>query len=385
MGWRSEHDDEIRSIFPEGSFSILLNGVRIDGLVVDWQKRRLPLGEILQQATTGATIEFRGAGANNLSVAVIADIQQPARPTLVRKRLSHSEYQHRHLKWFAREDDLFSRLLAGEGPFLIEVAGRQVQGRTPDFDKRILPVGDALRAFTPGDDLLLQWASNPGPPTLIIAREEIQNTIIPEATTALRAMVTRLISRPLGSFNEGEVKGLILLLDENKKLWEQIAKLRDENQRLTAQVNMLEAIFEQLRRNSFFQSRKMFEDWVSSHISMFEKGIRVLHRHYDVVVEHGRKKRLDLLCQDRKGVLTAVAVLFEPTSRDLRENLAFLNYLRQHVDTLGQALTKGLLKTAEIRCMVITNVERPGLVETCMQHRVKLGMAMSGCVIDVFE
>jgi hypothetical protein len=178
---------------------------------------------------------------------------------------------------------------------------------------------------------------------------------------------------------------LIVLLEENKKLWERLVGIQDENRHLKEQVNMLESLLEQFSVNSFFNSKREFEAWVASHINLFEKGTRLLHQDYTVSLPDGKKRRIDLLCQDKKGVLVAVEILFNPDMRQLDETLNLMDVLKENIESFGTELTGGLLKATDIRCMIISNHEKTDLVEYCLQRGVKLCMVNSGCVIDILE
>lgn len=148
---------------------------------------------------------------------------------------------------------------------------------------------------------------------------------------------------------------------------------------------MLESLFEQFTSNSFFNSKKEFEAWVAEHSSLFEKGMRVIHRNYSVTMPGGRKRRIDLLCQDRKGVLVAIQSLFSPDPGQVNEALELLDYLRANIEAFGSELTDGQYKAVGIRGMIIANYEKTDLVEQCLQRQVKLGLVKSGCLIDVLE
>ncbi|OQA04660.1 MAG: hypothetical protein BWY66_02941 [bacterium ADurb.Bin374] len=304
---------------------------------------------------------------------------------VVRKRLSMNEHKHRYLKWYAREDELYRRLFPETEPFVIEIGGRRVPGHAPDFEKRQLIIGEALRLFQPGDNLLVRWSREDDDRVLSISREEIPSSFARDAMMSLRLMVTRLIARPLSEFNEGDVKGLILLLDENKNLWERYSQVKEENEKLKEQISTIESVFEQFTRNTFFGCKRDFEEWVAGHMGLFEKGIRLIHRDYVVIVKDGKKRRIDLLCQDRKGVLVAVEVVFNPSVEDLDETLRLLEWLKGNIESFGNELTGGKMKATSIRGMVVTNREKPELVERCLQNGMKLCVVTSGCVIDVIE
>jgi hypothetical protein len=382
--WNEQQDREMQTVIPQTLvFDLHYNGVDHANLSVEWEKRRLFIGEPVASAMPEAEIILQTA--KDKSAVVNCIILTPQEKMVIRKRLSHQEHSRRHLKWFAREDELYSRLLSSAQDFMIEIAGKKVRGRAADFEKRTLFVGDSIRFFSPGDDLLIHWNSNTEPPTLVIAREELVSRPPLDGTTSLRSLVARLLSRPLGDFNEGEVKGLILLLDENKKLWEKLSNLQEENRCLKEQVNMLESLFEQFASNSFFNSKKEFEQWVAGHVNVFEKGLRVIYRNYSVTFAEGRKRRIDLLCQDKKGLLVVVQILYNPEEAQVEETIELINHLRANIEDFGSDVTGGQLKASDIRGMIIADCEKADLVEKCLQNKVKLCLAKSGCLIDILE
>ena len=118
---------------------------------------------------------------------------------------------------------------------------------------------------------------------------------------------------------------------------------------------------------------------------MFEKGLRVIHRNYSVTLSNERKRRIDLLCQDRKGVLVVVQILYSPEPVQINEALDLLEHLRANTSSFGSELTSGQFKSADLRGMIIANYERTDLVEHCLQKQVKLCLVKSGCLIDVLE
>lgn len=383
LTWDPSQDTEIKAVLPASLvFDMLVDGLEVANLSVEWEKRNLFIGEPVTNAAPDSEIVL-SSGRDRGSV-VTCQIFAPQEKMVIRKRLSHQEYSGRYLKWFAREDELYSRLFSLKDGFEVEVGGKRVQGRAPDFDKRKLMIGDLLRVFSPGDDLLIKWKLK-DIPVLVIKREDPDEKGQIDGTTPLRSMITRLLARPLGEFNEGEVKGLIILLEENKKLWERIVNMQEENRRLKEQVNMLESLFEQFTDNSFFNSKKEFEHWVAAHINQFEKGLRLLHRNYTVTLPGEKKRRIDLLCQDRKGVLMVVQILYSPEQAQINEALDLMDHLRANTESLGRELTGGQFKSADIRGMIIANYERTDLVEHCLQRQVKLCLVKSGCLIDVLE
>lgn len=382
--WTEEQDPEVKAVIPQTLvFDLLCNGVEYANLSVEWEKRKLFIGEAVASSMPEAEIVLQTVKDKSATVNCL--ILTPQEKMVIRKRLSHQEHSRRNLKWFAREDELYGRLLSSADDFMIEISGKKFRGRAPDFDKRTLFVGDPIRFFSPGDDLLIHWNANSEPPVLVIAREELVSRQPLDGTTPLRSLMARLLSRPLGDFNEGEVKGLILLLDENKKLWEKISNLQEENRCLKEQVNMLESLFEQFASNSFFNSKKEFELWVAAHVNVFEKGLRVIHRNYAVTFAEGRKRRIDLLCQDRKGILVVVQILFNPERPQVEETIDLINHLRSNVEDFGSEVTSGQLKAADIRGMIIADCEKADLVEDCLHNRVKLCLVKSGCLIDILE
>ncbi|HEY9070418.1 MAG TPA: endonuclease NucS domain-containing protein [Candidatus Ozemobacteraceae bacterium] len=384
LAWSEEHDADLRRVLPASlMFDLMFDGRKVEHLTAAWERRELAVGEALMRIPPGSEIVLYPA--SDRGTTVICRTTAPGDAIIVRKRLSMNEHKHRYLKWYAREDELYRRLFPSDEPFVIEVGGRRVTGHAPDFEKRQLVIGEALRQFQPGDNLLVSWKLEEGEKTLSVAKEEIPSSVAKDAMMSLRLMVTRLISRPLSEFNEGDVKGLILLLDENKNLWERYSQVKEENEKLKEQIATIESVFEQFTRNTFFGCKRDFEEWVSGHMSLFEKGIRLIHRDYTVIVKDGRKRRIDLLCQDRKGVLVAVEVVFNPSIEDLEETLRLLEWLKGNIASFGNELTGGKLKATSIRGMLVTNREKPELVEQCLQNGIKLCVVTSGCVIDVIE
>ena len=385
LSWNEDQDVDFRRVIPETLvFDLVWDGKRLDHLSVDWDNRRVYVGELLMETLTGSEIILT-QGSDRSGTTVQVKVQVPGQKIAVRKRLSSSEAKHRALKWYAREDELYRRLFPGEKAFPVLINGKLIPNRLPDFDNRQLLIGDAIRVFAPGDSLLIHRDPSAQNPTLVIEKETVATNTAADAMTSLRALITRLISRPLSEFNEGEVKGLIALLDENKKLWERIMTLKEENSNLKEQVATLENIFDHFSRNAFFQFRSEFEDWVCSHMGVIEKGVRVLHRDYRVELENGRNRRIDVLCQDRKGVLLAVEVVYNPGVEDIRTTVEMLTWLKQNIGSLGKALTGGVLQAATIRGMVVANHERPELVELCLQNGLKLWVVNGGFVVDVLE
>jgi hypothetical protein len=382
--WNEDQDQYLREVIPNTLvFDLHIDGREYANLSVEWEKRRLFVGEALSSLLPETEISL--VRSKDRPTVVEGKILGPKQTIVIRKRLSHHEHKQRYLKWYAREDELYKRLFPAEGNFIIEVGGKRIKGRAPDFEKRKLMIGEAIRIYTPGDDLLLHWDTKGDIPILRITKEVLENHSSFDSGTPIRALIARLLSRPLGDFNEGELKGLIVLLEENKKLWERISEYQEENKRLKEQVNMLESVFAQFAANSFFNSKKEFEAWAYSHISSFEKGIRVIHRDYTVVLNDGKKRRVDLICQDKKGTLVAVEILFSPEMGQLTDSLNLLEELKDNIEQFGKELTGGQLKAAEIRGMIITNHEKTDLVEYCLQRGVKLCMVNSGCVIDILE
>lgn len=384
LHWTEIQDAELKKVFPQALvFDLLWEEKRIDHLAVEWEHRRLHIGDPILQAQEGAEIILSSSDKN--TTVVQATILEPVDSIIIRKRLSLNEFKHRYLKWFAREDDLYRRLISNSEALNVEIGGKVTPGRQADFEKRTLTIGEALRMFSPGDMLLLHRSRATDVPTLVITREATQTNIATDATTSLRSLITRLISRPLNEFNEGEVKGLVALLDENKRLWERLTNLREENDKLKEQVATLENVYDQFSKNTFFGSKRDFDEWVINHITVFEKGIRILHRDYAVTWEDGKKRRVDLLCQDRKGLLVAVEIVFNPVVEDLESTLRMMIWLKRNIDSLGRELTNGKLQANSIRGMVISNREKPDLVEICLQNSIKLCMVNSGYLIDIIE
>ena len=384
LTWSTEEDSQLRMVIPPTLvFDVICDGQEFANLSVEWEKRNLFIGEPLSMAAADSELVL--TGSRDKGAQINCQIFAPQEKMVIRKRLSHQEHNGRYLKWFAREDELYSRLFSSRESFVIQIAGKRVKGRIPDFERRKLTIGELLRGFAPGDDLLIHWHHAKEESVLVIEREDVAGRSQPDGSTPLRALVARLLSRPLGEFNEGEVKGLIVLLEENKKLWERITNYQEENRRLKEQVNMLESLFEQFTSNSFFNSKKEFEFWVADHASLFEKGMRVIHRNYTVNIPGGRKRRIDLLCQDRKGVLVAVQILFSPEPAQISEALELIDHLRVNIEAFGSELTGGQFKSADIRGMIIANYEKTDLVEQCLQKQVKLCLVKSGCLIDVLE
>ncbi|MBI3039443.1 DUF91 domain-containing protein [bacterium] len=336
------------------------------------------------KALIGAEISLSSV-SNKPGAVIRVSLQNPEHSIVIRKRLSLHEYKHRHIRWYAREDELYHRLFPSLESFAVEIEGKIVQNRQPDFEKRILVLNEALRVFQPGEDLLIYRSCEHPEPTLKISREQPTSDISRDSMTTLRSLVLRLISRPLSEFNEGEVKALIALLDETKTLWEKITSLREENEKLKEGISTLESVFEQFSKNVIFECKLDFTDWVVKNLQSFEKGIRVIHRNYAIKLDNGKDSRVDLLCQDRKGVLVAIEIVFNPSTEDVKGVISSVTYLRKNIESLGHELSSGRLKATSIRGMVIANREKPELVEMCIQNNLKLCVLNHGYFIDVIE
>lgn len=382
--WDHSDDQKMKKIIPQTLvFDVLYENQEYSNLVVEWEKRKLFIGEPVASAAPGSELILGTLKEHPASL--VCHIFAPQDKMIIRKRLSHQEHNRRYLKWFAREDELYERLFASKEDFEVEIAGKKIAARSADFEKRKLAIGSPLRCFSPGDDLLIYWKSASVKPILVIVKEELVTSSGFDNSAPLRSLVTRLLSRPLDDFDEGEVKALIVLLEENKKLWERLVGFQEENRCLKEQVSMLESLFEQFSSNSFFRAKKDFETWVAGHMNLFEKGLRVIHRNYNVNLKNGRKRRIDILCQDRKGVLAAVQILFSPEPAQIDDALDLMMHLRANIEAFGSELTGGQLKSADIRGMIISNYEKTDLIEECLQRKVKLCLVKSGCLIDVLE
>ncbi|MBF0499853.1 MAG: DUF91 domain-containing protein [Candidatus Riflebacteria bacterium] len=386
LHWEASQDADLRRVLPSTlMFNLVWEGKSLDQVMIAWETRELHVGAPLSGSKPG----FELVLCSQLEKAgnvVSAHVQQPGETTIIRKRLSLSEFKARSLKWFAREDELYRRLFPPCETFSIEIKGKMVPNRRPDYDKRTLVIGEALRVFTPGDTLLIHARSGQSDvPVLVISREENHSNDGVEEMTSMRSLVMRLISRPLNEFKEGEIKGLIAMLDENKNLWERLTTTKEENERLKEQIATLENIFEQLARNTFFVCKRDFEEWVVAHLGVFEKGMRLLHRDYAVTWEDGRKRRIDLLCQDRKGVIVAMEIVFNPSNEDLDSIGQMIGWLRHNMESLGRELTEGKLQARSIRGIVVSNREKPELVEACLEKGLRLCVVNGGYVVDVLE
>ncbi len=382
--WEPCQDPLIRSVVPQTLvFDMRVGKNLIANLSVEWEKRSLFVGEAIMGAVIDSELVIQSA--REKAGVVSCQIFAPQELMVIKKRLSHQEHNGRYLKWFAREDELYGRLLTCADGYEIEISGKRFKGRAPDFEKRKLVIGDLLRGFSPGDDLLIHWKVSADRPTLVVEKEDHAEKSAFDGTTPLRSLVARLLSRPLGEFNEGEVKGLIVLLEENKKLWERLVTFQEENRILKEQVNMLESLFEQFISNSFFNSKREFETWAASHINFFEKGLRLLHKNYSISIDDGKKRRIDLLCQDKKGLLVIVQILYSPEPAQVTEALDLITFLRSQAEAFGKELTGGQFKTSEIRGMIIANYEKTDLVEQCLNRQVRLALVKSGCIIDILE
>lgn len=384
LNWKRSQDELLRKVVPQTFvFDLIFEGKRLDHLAVEWEKRELYIGEVLMQASPGAELILTSTEKSGTTIQ--AKVVAPPEKMIVRKRLSLNEFKHRQLKWYVREEEIYRRLIPQTSPFSIEINGTVTPNRQVDFEKRTLMVGEPLRVFNPGDLLLIHRSPNSEIPTLVITKEQLPSNVATDAMASLRALITRLLSRSLSEFNEGEIKGLIALLDENKNLWEKLMTLSEENEKLKEQVATLENVFDQFVRNTFFTSKKDFQEWVVSHIGIIEKGIRVLHRDYVYVGEDEKKGRMELLCQDRKGVLVAVEIVFNPTVESLAAQLKSLTWVRENPRKLGRELTNDRLEANQLRVMVVSNREKPSLVELCLQTGVKLCVINCGMVVDVIE
>lgn len=383
--WQPEHDKLMRLVIPQTLvFDIVYETQEYSNLSVEWDNRRLFIGSPVAHATPGSEIVL--SHTNDKPTTIMCYILAPRDKMIIRKRLSHQEHNRRYLKWFAREDELYNRFFNKCEEFEILISGKRIKGRQPDYEKRKLHIGDLIRAFNPGDDLLVYWKQSAETSFLVVEKEEQASDCSGfDDSSPLRSLVARLLSRPLNNFNDGEVKALIVLLEENKKLWERIINYQEESRRLKEQVNMLESLFEQFSSNSFFRSKKEFESWVSSHISLFEKGLRVIHKFYTIQLTNGKKRRIDIICQDKKGVLVAVQILYCPLIEQISETLELIDELKKDVELLGDKLTGGQLKAREVRGMVISNYEKTDMIELCLQKKIKLCMVKSGCLIDILE
>ncbi|MBF0543237.1 MAG: DUF91 domain-containing protein [Candidatus Riflebacteria bacterium] len=382
--WEESKDEEVRRFFPSNVADFFWHGEKLHDWSLSFEDRRLTIGEPLKSATAGHEIVLSVKIEKNVPI-IFGLVHDPADEIVIRKRLSLNEFKGRKLKWFAREDELYRRLFPPVDSFSIEIDGKCTPNRKPDYDKRTLAIGEAIRAFTPGDTLLVHRSRKGENISLVISREKSSSAFGADAMTSLRSMVTRLISRPLSEFNDGEVKGLIALLDENKNLWERLNVLREENDKLKERVITLEDVFEQFSRNSFFGCKKDFEEWIFEHLSLIERGLRLLHKDYSITLEDGKKRRLDLLCQDRKGALVAVEVLFNPTIDDLDYIKKSITWLRENVQALAVDLSEGKFQANSIRGMVVSNQEKTELVECCLQNGLKLCVINGGFIVDIIE
>lgn len=385
--WKPDDDEIINKILPNTlTISVYLNDKFIENVTIDRSKRELNIGRYIENLMPGIEINLYRDQVNYDSNTIIIKTIEEFEKIIVKKRLSVKEFKNCYLKWYAREDDLYKRFLPEDEPLIIEINGKKYKTAAPNFEKRMLFIGECLRTFSPGETLILKWVIDGDTPTLRITRDESLNYPAKEAITSLRSLITRLISRPLSEFNEGEIKGLVLLLDENKQMWERLTQLTDENRKLKEQVALLENIIEQFSKNSFFIFKKEFEDWIVANLANFERGIRIIHKNYRFIDnDTNRYFSVDLLCQDKKGVLTACMIVFQPENKNISVTFETLKAFEKNLSAIADDLSEGSLKTASFRGIIFSSQEHPELVEQSLQRGYKLFIINSGYVIDTFE
>ncbi|MBF0409237.1 MAG: hypothetical protein HQM10_17995 [Candidatus Riflebacteria bacterium] len=384
LTWLESEDEKMKLFFSSKISELKVFGDFVSEWNISFENRTLKLGETLKKAKPETELSIFVDEEINEHVVSI-EMSDSTDDIIIRKRLSLNEFNQRKLKWFAREDELYGKLFPSEDFFSIEIDGKVTPNRRPDYDRRTLALGEAIKAFSPGDTLLIHRSRRAGAPVLVIGREKSSANVGADAMTSLRLMVARLISRPLSEFNEGEIKGLVALLDENKSLWQQVHVLHEENEKLKERVSTLEDVFEQFSKNSFFQSKKDFIEWVLEHINLIEKGLRVLYCDYPVTLEDGRKRRLDVLCQDKKGVLVAVEVVFNPTQECLENIRKSITWHRENIQALTSVLSEGKFQANSARGIVVSNHEKSELVNFCLQNAIKLCVVNGGFIVDVVE
>jgi len=168
--WEASQDADVKAVIPASLvFNMILGDQEIANLSVEWEKHSLFVGEAITLAAVDSEIVL--SNVRERGSVVNCQIFAPQEKMVIRKRLSHQEHSGRYLKWFAREDELYNRLFSLKEGFEIEVGGKRMKGRAPDFEKRKLMVGDLLRVFSPGDDLLIKWKAQEIP-VLLIKRDD---------------------------------------------------------------------------------------------------------------------------------------------------------------------------------------------------------------------
>ncbi len=385
LKWTPADDETLHRLLPGAlMFDIEMEGVRLANLAPEWDRRELCLGEVLKKARPGLELVMQ-TGTGELQGVLVATLAAPNDGLTVRKKLSLNELRHRRLRWYARDELTYRQLFPEKGSLTVQIGDEALPNRVPDFERRFLFVGEPLCQFSPGDILVLTRRDTMEGTIVAITRENRAQQL-QDAGTALRSLVARLLSRPLKDFNEGEVRALIVLLDENKTLWERIVRLQDENERLKEQVATLEDVFSQFAANSFFGYRREFETWVVDHLGRIERGLRLLAADVPVTWEDGKERRIDLVCQDRKGGLVVVEILFNPSAEDVPQMFRMMAGLKRNLSVVAEHVRDQLpVPPTSVRGIVVTNKEPPQLVELCLVNNVKLCLINSGYVVDIIE
>lgn len=78
-------------------------------------------------------------------------------------------------------------------------------------------------------------------------------------------------------------------------------------------------------------------------------------------------------------------ILYSPEEAQVEETIELINHLRANIEDFGSDVTGGQLKASDIRGIIIADCEKADLVEKCLQNKVKLCLAKSGCLIDILE
>ncbi|NLM17778.1 MAG: hypothetical protein GX221_08695 [Candidatus Riflebacteria bacterium] len=386
LTWTKDDDAVISEIFPQALlFSMKIDDEILTGLSVDREKRSLFVGEVIKNFAPGSEILLISPKTENAPVQ--CHIMVPQEQMIIQKRLSLQEYNGRYLKWFAREDNLYARLFLYKANYNIEIFGKQIKGRAPDFEKRKLFIGNLITVFSPGDDLLIRWATAEDSEIPVLKIEHISKAEQKvDGNAQMRAMVSRILSSaPISGYDKAELHTLILMLDENKKLWEKNTLLQEENQSLKEHLKLLESVCEQFSSNSMFQYRRDFEQFVLNRPGQIEKGLKVVLRDLVIELPTGRQKTLDALCIDRLGVYTACQFIYKSDMQEIDENIALIQYLHDNKQALKKFLPDPELEIADVRGLIIADSENDDLLEKSVQSGIKLAVVKTGSLIETWE
>ncbi len=308
----------------------------------------------------------------------------------ITRRLTRWETENLTLRLNESEMEAFTVFFPDQLPRNVFFNGHHIGKRTCNMETHTFPIGMGMKECRPGDSLIIQNYNNQNQEGKT-AGEEIfiylspRSIEVQEKFTQTYLKVREALQGESIENQSPEVQALLFLMNENKHLLEENARIYRDLDSLRRDQERFDEIFRNFQKNPIFQTREELLFWISEHLDAIRKNLTVKTLDYPFRTAENEIRTVDILAMERDWGLVPIHYFSGDILNNEQGIFSAIRKIRDCEESLRKEVTEGKWDSELVTSILLSPVQNPSVIEKCLVHGIKLALLQTGYSLDVIS